>query len=581
MAAGVELNAVRDDARSATAAMAQVHPELQGWSASVEPLADWVIGPGLRRMVWVLLGAVAVLLALACANIAGLLMTRAASRRAEFGVRAALGAGRGRLARQLVTEHLLLGLIGGALGLLAASWILAALSALLSGVLPLGRAARVDLRAVAFTLGCVLAATVGFGLLPALHAARTDLQGALRFEDRRATPAGRRWSSLLVVVQVALAMVLLVGAFLLMGSFARLSRVGTGFDASNVLTIPVSLPDRRYPEAARVSFLASVRDKLAALPDVESVAATATNPFRQWGYANDVTPEDRAADAPASGLLQAGWRSVTPGFFHTLGVPLLAGRAFTPADRDEAPGVAIVSRSLANRLWPGASPIGRRFYWGGLDGPLRTVVGVVGDVRDVKLDAPVSPILYLPYGQVPLEDMTVLLRTRPGAVGVAEAVRRQMRALDPALPIVEIRPLQANRAAAISVPRFRTVMLGVFGIVALLLAAIGLYGVVAFTVAQRTREIAIRIALGARPAQVTRLFFHRGLVLSAAGALGGLLVAWIVSSVLRALLFQTDPRDAGLFGLAAGLLVAVTLLASYLPARHAARLDPLAALTRE
>ncbi len=580
MAPGVGARAVRDEAVAVTAGLAQAHPELAGWSASVESLDDWLVGPGLRRMVWVLMGAVAVLLALACANVAGLLMVRAASRGTEIGVRAALGAGRGRLVRQLATEHLLLGLIGGALGLLAASWMVAALSALLTDVLPLGREARIDLRAVSATVGIMLAATVGFGLLPAVHTARTDLQGALR-SARRTTPASRRWSGALVGVQVALAMVLLAGAFLLMGSFARLSRVDAGFDASNILTVPVSLPAQRYPEAARPAFFDRAIAKLTAVPGVESVAATATNPFRQWGYANDVTPEDRVAEAPASGLFQAGWRSVTPGFFGTLGVPLLDGRAFTAGDRPDGPGVVIASRSLADRLWPGARAVGRRLYWGGLGGRPKTVIGVVGDVRDVRLDAPATPMLYLPYGQVPLEGMTLLVRTRKGVTGVPDAVRRQMRALDPALPISEIRPLQANRAAAISAPRFRTVMLAVFGFAALLLAAVGLYGVVAFTVAERTREIAIRVALGARPSQVTRLFFRRGLVLAVGGGLAGLAVALMAAGVLRALLFDTSPRDPGMFALAAGLLASVTLLASYLPARRAAALDPLVALTRE
>ena len=581
LAPGASVRAAGDEAASVTSALALEYPELQRWSARVEPLQDWILGPGLRRMAWVLLGAVATLLALACANIAGLLMARASTRRTEMGVRAALGAARSRLVRQLVTENLILGAIGGAAGLLTASWILAAVSALLQDVLPPGRVARLDARAMVATAGFMLASTVAFGLFPALHAARVNVEGALRAGSRGATPGNRRWSGLLVAVQVMLAMVLLVGSFLLADSFARLSRVNVGFDAGGVLTVPLSLPDQRYPEASRPAFFESAVARLQSVPGVESAAATATNPFRQWGFANDVTPEERAATAPPSGLVQAGWRSVTPGFFETLHVPMVRGRGFTAADRDGAPRVAIVSQSLAALLWPGQDAVGRRFYWGGVTGRTRTVVGIVGDIRDVRLDAPITPMLYLPYGQLPLGDMTLLVRTRATAVGVGEAIRRELHAMDSMLPVPEIRPLTANRSTAMSAPRFRTMMLAVFGLVALLLASVGLYGVVAFTVSQRTREIAIRVALGARPSQMTQLFFRRGAALAAIGSAIGLFVAWAAAGVLEALLFQTPSRDPRIFGLAAVVLAAVTLLASYLPARKAARLDPVRGLTRD
>lgn len=572
--------AVAAESNAVAAALAAEHPGLRGWSARIDPLDDWIVGPGLRRMVWVLAGAGGMLLALACANIAGLLMARGGARRTEMGVRAALGAGRVRIARQMITENLLLGSIGGALGLLVASWILAALSALLADVLPLGRVAAIDGRVLAATIVVMLVSTLGFGLLPALHAARTDVRSALGISGPRVTPANRRWSGLLVGMQIALAMVLLVGSCLLMGSFMRLSRVDTGFQPANVLSVPISLPDRRYPEDARAVFFDAALAAVSSIPGVESAAATATNPFKQWGYANDVTPEERAASAPESGLTRAGWRSVTPGFFETLRIPLLRGRGFTAADRDGAAGVVVVSKSLADRLWPGETAVGRRLYWGGTTGRTREVVGVVGDIRDVTLDAPVTPMLYLPYAQLPLDAMTLLVRTRPGAPAIADAIRRKIHGLDASLPVTEVAQLDANRAAAISAPRFRTVLLSVFGMAALLLASVGLYGVVALTVAQRTREIAIRIALGARPAQVMGLFLRRGLALAAAGGCAGLFLAWAGAGVLRTLLFETNPRDPFVFAVAAALLVALTLLASYLPARRAADLDPLVGLTR-
>ena len=281
---------------------------------------------------------------------------------------------------------------GAGAGLIAASWILAGVSALLRDVLPLGRIAEVDARVVAATAGMLVVCTAAFGLLPALHGTSAELRSALGHEGRGGMPAGRRGAAALVAVQVMLATVLLVGAALLGGSFARLASVDSGFDSQGVLAIPISLSGPRYPDDARAAFLETAIGRLTALPGVESAAATATNPFRQWGFVNDVTPEDRAAGAPASGLLQAGWRSVTPGYFETLHVTLIEGRRFAFADRDGAPRVALISQDLATRMWPGQSAIGKRFFWGGTSGRTRTVVGVVADIRDVRLDAPAMPM---------------------------------------------------------------------------------------------------------------------------------------------------------------------------------------------
>jgi len=474
-----------------------------------------------------------------------------------------------------------LALIGGVLGVLAASWIIDTWSTLIAGFLPLGRVAHIDLRVLAVTLVIVLCSTAAFGLAPALHGARADLTRSLRPAGRGATSAGRRWTALLVGVQVALAMFLLVGSFLLLASFTRLSSIHPGFDAANVLTVPLSLPDRDYAETARAAFFESAIARLSGVAGVESAAATATNPFRQWGYANDVTPEDRAAVTPPSGFTRAGWRSVTPGFFTTMRIPIRRGRAFTAADRDGAPGVVVISESLAQRLWPGEEAVGRRVYWGGVGGRTRTVIGVAGDIRDVRLDTGPAPMVYLAYGQLPLNGMTILLRTRPGTAGVADAVRREIQALDPLLPVPDVASLEANRAVALSAPRFRTLLVALFGGIALLLAAVGVYGVVAFTVSQRAREIAIRVAIGASPSQVVGMFFRRGVLLVGGGASVGLFGAFAFSRVLRSLLFETDARDPGVFALATGLLAVVALAASYLPARRAARLNPAAALTRQ
>jgi putative ABC transport system permease protein len=578
---GYSVAAVTEDAATVIGELAAEHPELRMWSAQAETIDDWLIGPGVRRTMWVLAGAVVALLALACANIAGLLMSRMPVRRFEMGIRGALGAGRARLIRQLLTEHLLLAVVGGAIGLLGAEWTVTGLSALLSGVLPLGRVAQIDGRVVGVTALIVCVATLLFGTVPAFHAAPAEVASTLRSGGRGTTRRSRRWSNGLVTVQVALAMVLLAGSFLLIGSLARLSLVDPGFHARGVLTVPLSLAAPRYSDERRIVFFDALGDRLAATPGVEAVGATATNPFREWGFANDVTPEERKADAPPSGLMQAGWRSVTPGFFDALEIPVIAGRTFTPADRDGREPVAVISRGLADRLWPRETAVGRRFYWGGLDGSPRTVVGVVGDVRDTRLDSPPTPLVYLPYAQVPMEGMTLLVRARAGTPGLSEAIRQAVRTLDPSLPADEIESLDANRQRAVSAPRFRVVMLGTFGAVALALAALGLYGTVAFTVAQRSREIAIRVALGAPPAQIVRLFFRDGAALAVAGTAAGLAIAWGAAGILRALLFETPARDPRAFLPAAALLVGVAVLASYVPARRATRVDPIATLTRD
>ena len=440
-----------------------------------------------------------------------------------------------------------------------------------------------DGRAIAVTVGIMLASTLGFGLLPALHAARTDVQSALRAESRSATPGGRRWSSALVSVQVALAMMLLVGSLLLLGSFARLSRVDTGFDAGNVLTVPLSLPDSRYPEDARPAFFADMLARLTALPGVERASATATNPFRQWGYANDVTPEEQAATAPPSGLLQAGWRSVTPGFFDTLRVPILSGRDVHRTPIAQAPPASsIVSASLAARLWPGQNAVGHRLYWGGVDGDTREVVGVVGDIRDVKLDAPASPMLYLAYGQLPLENMTVLLRTRAGVAGVsggrcaassARSTRRcrsprsvrstqpRRRDLRAALPDGHARRVRPRRAAArLGRP----------------LRSRRLHGRAADARDRDSR----RARRAARSGDAAVLPSRAGAVRRPGAAAGSVLSpGWSPACCGRSCSRPNRAIRACLRWRRC-LLMAVTLLASYLPARRAADLDPLEGLTR-
>ncbi|HEY9479516.1 MAG TPA: ABC transporter permease [Gemmatimonadaceae bacterium] len=552
------------------------------WGVRVVSFSDWMIGPQLERAVFVLLGAVGFLLLMACANIANLLIARGSARQAEVGVRAALGASRARLAGQFLTESVLLALIGAAAGLGIASWATALVRTLGPANIPRLRDVGMDAQVLGFTLILALGTSIIFGLAPALQISRVELQATLRQGARGAIPRGRtRIRSVLVVVQIALAMVLLVGAGLMFGSFLRLQSVPVGFDASNVLTVPLQLPEERYADETRQAFFESVRARIASIPGVQYVGATSTDPLRQWGFSNDVTPEDRAAEAPAGGFMQAGWRSVTPGFFRAMGIPLLQGRLLTDADGAGGTQPVVITRSMASRLWPDDDPIGKRLFWGGTDGAPHTVVGVVGDIRDVQLDADPAPLLFLPYGEVPVPGMTLVIRTAGDPASVAGAVRREINAEDRELPLPEVSSLAESRSAAVAEPRFRMLLLAGFAAAALLLATVGIYGVMAFAVAQRTREIGVRIALGAHTRRVFALVLRQGMVLAGIGVIVGLAGSLAVTRFLQSLLFGISATDPVTLVAVALLLGAVTLIGAYLPARRAARIDPIVALREE
>ena len=556
------------------------HPESNaGWSADAIPFDEWIVAPRVRDAVWVLSGAAAVLLLLACANIANLLVARAVTRRAEMQMRAALGASRARLARQLFTESALLATFGTLAGVLFASWAVEILRALGSGRVPRLDGLGLDGGVLLFTCLAGAASCVVFGLAPALHAARADLRTGMD-EAVRYSAGSRRIRNALVVVEVALALLLLVGAGLLANSFLRLVAVDAGFEAEGAIAIPLELPGSRYEEGRAAAFYAELLERVRAVPGVQAAGATSTNPFRQFGFSNSVTPEDRAADAPPSGLVQAGWRSVTPGFFDAMRIPVLSGRAFGPADRDGSERVAIVSDSLARRLWPGDSAVGKRIFWGDTSGRTRTIVGVVGDIRDVQLDADPPPILFVPHAQVDLPSMTVVVRTPASLAIVAPAIRGIVREMDPALPAPPIQEVAASRGEAAAGPRFNLAVLGAFATIAFVLAVTGVYAMLAFSVSERRREIAVRLALGADGPRIAGLVFREGIVLAAAGIAAGTAAALVVTRALSGALFGITATDPVTFASAAAALLAVAGLACYLPARQATRLDPVAILRR-
>ena len=578
LAPGASLTQARGELRTFGRALSDAHAAAnRGWSAGAVSFDEWLIAPRFRDAVWVLFGAVGLLLLLACANVANLLVAHGATREGEMRIRAALGAGRARLARQLFTESAVLGTLGTIAGVLVAFWSIAAVHALGDARVPRLDGVGVNATVLGFACLAGMVSCLVFGLAPAIHAAKVDLRAGMDAGTRH-TARGRRLRHALVVVEVTLALLLLVGAGLLGNSFVRLLRTDTGFNPGGVIAMSLDLPPTRYSGERVAVFHSELLDRLRALPGVSSAAATSTNPFRQFGFSNNVTPEDRAATSPPSGLVQADWRSVTPGFFETLRIPVIAGRTFAPADRQGAERVVVINQSLARLLWPGGDAVGKRIYWGGTTGRTRTVVGVTADVQDEQLDTPAGPMLFVPHAQAEVPTMTVLVRTPLDTAAIAPALRAAVRSVDPSLPPPEVHTVEASRAAAAAGPRFNAALLGAFAGIAFVLAITGVYAMLAFTAIERRRELAVRLALGASAHGIVRLLVAVGMSLTAAGLGLGLALAVVSTRVLRSLLFDVAPTDPLTFAAAALTLLAAAALACYLPARRAGRLNPIAVL---
>lgn len=579
----VTIDQARADLSAIASRIGQKHPHIAGWGVRLSSFQDWLVGEEFRQTIFILFAAVGFLLLIACANLANLLFARATTRQAEISIRAALGAGRSKIIRQLLTESALLAFVGAAIGVLGAVWAVDALRALGPESIPRLNAITIDGRVLAFTLGVALTTSVLAGLAPAMAAARVDLNSFLRQGHRGGVSRGnKRIRDILVVAQIAMAMMLLIGAGLLIRSFLGLQQVDPGFEPENVYAVPLEIPSGEYPEPwQKVVFLNEIQRRIEALPGVVSAGATAVDPFSGWNLVNGVTPEHLAAEAGSDGYLRPGWRVATPGFFETMGIPVVRGRVFSESDAWDGPEHVVISQSLADRLWPNDDPIGQGLFWGGTDGTPRTVIGVVGDYRDVSLEGDALPLMFLPYNQLPWPSMTLVVRTGEGAGGTAAAIRREIWAVDPNLPVPEVRPLEQSLASAVAGPRFRTLLLTTFSTIALMLAAIGIYGVMAFSVAQRTREIGVRLALGAATENVSRMILRRALVLAMAGVAAGAVGAWMLTRYLETLLFDTAATDLPTFVLVSVILASIALAASYLPARRATRVDPMVALRAE
>jgi putative ABC transport system permease protein len=554
-----------------------------GWGASVVPLTEQVVGEA-RRPLLVLLGAVTMVLLIACANVGNLLLARAASRQREAAVRSALGASRGRLRRLWTVECLLLSSTGAALGVAFASWGVALLRALAPAGAPRLHDVSVDGRVLAFTAGVALLSGLLLALATTRSASGRDPAGALRAAEGRVTSgrAARRFRGGLVAAQVSLALVLLVGAGLLVRSLARLLAVDPGFDASHVATAHIALPDLTYPQPARqVAFWSELLERLSARPGIRAAGVVTFLPLAGPGAATGFTVVGQPAPAPGQGPT-TDIRIADPGFFGAMRIPLRRGRLFTTADAAGAPEVAVVNETFARRTWPGEDPIGKRVKvsWAHPDVEV-TVVGLVGDVRYQGLDAAVRPTLYYDLAQEPSSEMNVVVRSAETPAALAGEVRSVVHDLDAELPVGEVVTMRQTVAESTLDRRFPMQLLALFAALALLLAVLGIYGVLAYTVRLRTREIGVRLALGAAPGAVVGMIVRSGLPYVLAGVAVGAAGALAASSALRGLLYGIGPGDAATYVAMTLALVAVALLASWLPARRAAKVDPTVALRSE
>ena len=551
--------------------------------ASITPLKDTLTGK-VATSLFVFLGAVAFVLLIACANIANLLLIRAASRRRELAVRVALGAGRGRIARQLLTESVLIGLAGGALGIpLALVGVRTLVAVAPAERIPRLDEVHLDWLVVAFTLAVSVLTGLVFGVLPALQGARRPPQEAMAESMRLAGGRRGRARGALAAAEIALALVLLTGAGLMIRSFLSLRAADKGYDGSRVMTMGVELPSLQYPDAGRLkAFHAELLGVLARIPGVRRAALVSTRPLANVGMMGDFTVD---GPSPQPKGYTVDKTLVSPGYFATMGLRLVRGRDFTTADDGRGPGVVIVSELVARRLWPGEDPLGRRVSMQEQPTPdsWLTVVGVVSDVVQDRSMSKRST-MYFPYQQSDwtwsLGSMTYVVRTDAGA-RLAPALRAALRAVDPAIPALQLMSMDDALMEVVAEPVFQTRLLAVFAAIALLLAAIGTYGVLAYDVAERTREIALRLALGATPAEVVRMVMRRTGALALGGVAIGLSGSLALTRVLAKSLYRVTPTDPVTIAAVVAAIVAVALLAGFTPAQRASRIQVTAALARE
>jgi putative ABC transport system permease protein len=579
---GIDLNQAQAEMNGIAARLEQEHPETNtGWKVKIARL-DSVKVEKIKSALLVLLGAVSFVLLIACVNVACLLLARGASRQREFSIRIALGASRTRLFSQLLTEGLLLAILGGFFGLLLASGGLSIITSINPGDIPRLNEVIINSRVLGFTLALSVISVMVFGFAPAVFASNSNPQESLKTEVRARGGSRLRLRDLLVVSEIALAMVLLVGAGLMMKSFFRLQSVVPGFRTDNLLTLIIWLPSSRYAEnQQQIAFFQQLIEKIETIPGVESAAAIQDLPLRRNRMGHKFVIEGHSI--PSGSEPDAAYRVVTPDYFSVMGIPLQIGRLFTENDDEQTSRVVIINESMARQFWASEDPVGKRIRFGGDDAPWYSIVGVVGDVKHMGLDAEEGPAIYQPHAQKPqyLRWMTVVLRTNVEPLSLAGAIRNQVRAIDKDQPVYDIATMEQLLSESISNPKLYMALLGLFAFIALLLAMVGIYSLLAFWVTQRAREIGIHIALGAQRKDVVRLVLGKGFKLSLSGILLGLSGAFALTRFLRSFLFEISATDPATFAAISILLMLVAVLACYFPARRAMKVDPIIALRNE
>jgi putative ABC transport system permease protein len=582
---GVTLQQAQQDMHGIATGLVKLYPDsnTRHPDAIVQPQLEALIGKT-RPALLILLAAVGFVLLIACVNIANLLLARGAGRSREIAIRTALGASRMRVVRQLITESVILALAGAALGMVAATWSVASLVKLYPRNLPRLSEVNIDYRVLLFTLAVAVGSAILFGLFPALQATKINLEESLREGGRAGSSARhKRFRTVLVVSEMALGVVLLVGAGLAIRSFDRLQKVDPGFDSHKVLTLNFDLPSNRYDNDKSIQFVNAFLERLSALPGVTSVAGTAHLPMGNnfssvsFGIEGRNIPE---ANKPGAAIVV-----VTQKYFETMHIPIVQGRTFDARDQRKSTPVVVISQAFAQKYFPGENPIGKHLQPGANDqpgtDPWREIVGVVGDVRRADLSTAPEPMYYIPYPQLVWNTPTLVVRSDLDAATTVPAVRNALHEMDPQLPLYEIRTMDDYLALSVGRQKFQTVLLGSFAGIALLLTAVGLFGVMAYAVLQRTHEIGIRMALGASQGDVLKMVLRAGTQMAGVGVGIGIVGALVLTRFMQSMLYDVKSQDPITFAGVCLMLGGVALLASYIPARRATKVDPMVALRYE
>ena len=579
---GVTIDQARANMESVAVNLEKTYPNSNtGNRVTITPALEAFVG-NVRPAMRVLLGVVALVLLIACANVANLLLARATSRQKEMAIRTAMGASRWRIVRQLLTESILLAFAGGALGLLLASWGVKLIIAISPNSIPRAREIGMDNRVLIFTITIAALTGILFGLVPALQASKPDLNETLKDAGRGSTGRRHALRHSLVVAQVTITMMLLVGAGLMVRSFYRLQQVDPGFNADNLLTFAVALPTQKYKEEAQqINFFDQLTERLRRLPGVEAVGLSSGLPLGNNGWQTSFVIDGQPPPDPGKTPLTEACMA-SPDYFRTMGITLLKGRNFTDADTKDTPRVTVIDEEFVRRYWPDEDPIGKRLHIGGPNGPPTEVIGVV---RRVKMDGLKQDServqSYYAFRQQPSNGMTVTVKTSGDPIALASAAREQVFAIDPDQPIANLNSMSKLRADSIAPERLNLILFGCFAVVALVLASVGIYGVMSYSVTQRTHEIGIRMALGAKPSNVLGMVVRQGMVLTAAGLALGIGGALGATRLMSSLLFGVSATDPLTFVAIPLLLAGVALGACFVPARRATKVDPMTALRYE